>query len=774
MISIVPDEFVAGGWAEGVGLPAIPLVEALQLRVEDGDAFAFGYHLPGGECPRLKLSDLEEAEAAGVVQTAVFVDLDLPGHVHWPSLVDAREEMVRLLHFVRASDVWPAAYTTRAGLRLVVALQPVPIRFAAAATRHVEQRLASALAGWDGKATLDPRTLGGHWWRPYRLPFVNRGAGLLDAALDVEHLQEMVVPPEALVVEAYRRATDVVDVREAPTTKLPPHWQHCISKTSKAGQVLDRVLAGQPLGFEVGSRNTALLGVVRSFTKQLSGLGLPPEELATQVACLLQPSVEADTSPGAPTVAELRGMAGRAAPLDAVEVPVAENAPDLQDDGPLIVSHPTTSMFWIRRQAGGWSGPWAANQAVVQFRDEYPEIPAVTQGGSPYPVTRLLYDHGTAAREVVYVRTPSKLDDGRLYVQLYADRPVVPPRYHAKVDTWLKLLELGCPGLRQWLSWVDDLSVPLPALVIYAPRGVGKGMLANALATYFGGSYTSWTDVVDTSHGLAPLLRSPLVYADEIAGFRNVRESSTFRSLVGNTQHQVNEKNVPVLTLNTAVRFIAAMNTDSGLAISGRHSAEDIQAILARILTCVPGDAPAKYLNSLGDRAGTFDWVVRGDGTPGLLVEHLAWLQTQRPAVWSGRWPVQAHVHPEVTNGSLGANTEALAIWWAVATALWKDNTDTARIHEPGVILVYPPNLAKYWSNLTTEQTENPGLPAISAFIRSARVTTNPRHSVRLKDGSKAWMSRIDADQVLVAAEALGLSFGDDLRDKVFNAKVSV
>lgn len=726
--------------------PAITLDQALDGPWDElgWDAHITQYgRADGGPCSRLLKCQLAEAEADGVELHVAFIDLDTPGHVAWADgprgdqAIDALEDCLG-----RAQDAgYPVGgYTSRAGLRLVLPLVPaVPLSKATGTLEAVYAALKRAVGDvgplgleWDEAANAQ-------WFRLFRAPRALR---------DGEPLRPYSVLPTGSYNARPLAEAAEAEVPSAPTAgpagayrvEVPVDaWYYVVRPNTKAGEVRLELAEGLPLPYPEGGRNQSLLALVRSLSKQLAPQWPNATDLASVLYSICAPSVAADTRPGSPTLDELRGMCSRTSPLDATGERMTsadtehELAPPTHGEGVLVVAHRSGQSYFIR-SCGTWVGPFSPSIVCAAFAMLHPGIDCTSQGGAPWSGPRLLQAYGRVVAEVSYRQAPRPFRDGDdvLEVPLYDRVDTIEPRYDADVAHWLKLL---CPGpaLVNWLSWLDDLTEPLPALVLFGPAGTGKSMLASAIAGYWGGQAADFKRVLaGDGFALSTLGSSPVILGDDVSGgFRSERETGAFRELVANTQHSVNVKYQSVATYHTATRVIITSNDPGVMGIRGRHSNHDTAAIGARILGLSVSRDPADWLEASGGRKFTKDWLPPG-GRPGRLLQHIAWLQSQRSSHSGGRFAVLAQVSSEISEGAMLSTDEDTTIWLAVARALECGNTDVARVHEPGVVYVSGGALYSAWPSLGMDLSERVTMAAIARALRqaseSASSVTIPRN----------------------------------------------
>ena len=155
----------------------LPLNKALEHRW-NSDAHAVSYMTVedeswSREIPRLRKGGIAPIKAMGVkvVATSIWLDLDLPGHV--PLDEDSYNQLLQTLVEAEQADPivgkWNAAYTTRAGMRLIYVLRhQMDVEESEAYHRGLVQRFRDAgMSRYVDGSVFD-------WTRFFRLPQVMR------------------------------------------------------------------------------------------------------------------------------------------------------------------------------------------------------------------------------------------------------------------------------------------------------------------------------------------------------------------------------------------------------------------------------------------------------------------------------------------------------------------------------------------------------------------------------------------------------------------------
>lgn len=213
-IVVVPSLFEKAWDGEGEDVnvfPRVPIEDFLETTY-DTDAMALPYLVQGNAVqPRLSTDALAVLEAMGQppVLAWAFVDYDRDGHEPWPDREDATCALEALLGDLPEDLEGAGGYTTRAGLRLILPLEPpLPVRYA----RSFLSALHEALPAVPGLA-LDRSSV--EWTRLFRAPKAKRDGKVLEAVA-VEPLEA--VDPRALM--AAWGATLEVDDSASVSTRV--------------------------------------------------------------------------------------------------------------------------------------------------------------------------------------------------------------------------------------------------------------------------------------------------------------------------------------------------------------------------------------------------------------------------------------------------------------------------------------------------------------------------------------------------------------------------
>lgn len=766
--------------------PAVELLTALLARhATDAHVQLLEDHAPPepGRAYRYSLSLLGHPHAAHVHLAATVADLDRPAHAPWPSRAHA------LLAVEAVADAYPEAacvYSTRAGVRVVWVLgDPVPVRLARSWLTswhaHAATRLPDVGLTWDPSAT--------EWTRHFRLPRVRRDGVDLDPVIRTHldafgHLVALgwddPAPTEETPAPRATSAGPVPPVGDVPADLPPPpvDWASWVSRSSAAGRVLDVLTGGHPWGppaVPVGGRNTALKVAVNSVAYQLRRGG--PAPTPGELFSIFAPSVLAELArdPAADGPDKLWQFANASASAEsarrAAHAAARDGTPG--DDGapalPRLVTHGDGIGYVLRPDGRSYAGPLRGSEVYVALREWHAGAIALTRpnGRTLRSVPELLVGDAAAADAVeLYYPTdeePAPWVPSRRVVRVRTlRRPEVPAEEAPAVAEWLDaFLSDAAPHVAgrvlDWLATAHRLDRQTSAVYLQGPPGIGKGLFALGVAALWGASPVAFAEATRGFND--GLLRSPVVLLDEGA-LVDRAVSSAFRSLVGQTQHRVESKNKPVVTLHGCPRVIVAANNPLALDLRGQHEADDLDAVAQRILHVPVSPRGGGLLRDLGGMTATRHWVTRPDGTPGDLPRHLAWLAATRQVTAGSRFLVEGvptvyHLRL-LTGDPLYAGTLI-----AIAAALGPPSPTQpggpgvwCRPGE-GVAWVNPMRLHRRWQALVAEDVPRPTVQrvagALSALARASSATL-----FEGVDGGSAACWPIGEDLVLRVATDLG------------------
>lgn len=692
----------------------MPLDTALVTR-HVTDAHAVGYLVSSDTDaqPRLTIQGGNWLSANGYEPTlnVVFFDVDNPRHQVWKDEDAPWDALDRLRNIKELSQF--GIYFTRSGYRLVAPLaRPVLLQLANSYLQQAAQYLTSL------GVPVDMQTL--QWSRCFRLPFVVRDGVVQDMPIDIGKMQpwEWTAPRKLQP----RQPLPIIEAPDQPDYPEPPteaEWDAIIEYEPLNG-VMHKLIEGKPLAKE-GKRDTTMIRTLSTIAKHLNTTD------AVLLYRYLFSSVHSDDTPGAPTLRKLwdrcQYVAGKQKTLNRAAAVQA-------DYPPIVCNGPTFYVF--DSSTRGYTPPVQANALCQVLEERCTGMGLHTRNskGNPRPTAALLADYSKQATGVVATmgldQSVFDTSSNTLY-EACCSLADVAPRRHEQIEIWLDLLGGSeRDKLLDWLATAIQIDRPTCALYLRGVAGVGKGMLAGGIAALWGTGATSYAETAGDFNGA--LTRCPLVFADESmsVGIQGSL-SASFRTLIGESERQLRRKFMAASTIRGAVRLIIAANNDHALALNERLSLDDIHAIAARILYVRTDPLAKAYLDRIGGRNQTHDWVLNGHA-PGKIAEHITWLAETRSVDYGPRFLVEGALvdfHRDLAIKS-GNNLQVLG---AIATQLHKNmhatggfSTAAARVYKKHV-LVNLPALTGQWVALTNTRPVS-SVSLISALESMADGTT--------------------------------------------------
>ena len=441
---------------------------------------------------------------------------------------------------------------------------------------------------------------------------------------------------------------------------------------------------------------------------------------------------------------------------------------------PLALHMTAQDAVYVRDRNDNWVLCTGVN-AVDMLSREWPTLSVTDDQGRPVSWGFLKRTYSLPLGGIHYScnARPFKADKNNptqtLELELYPHRNDVEPRFDTDVDTWLTKLHPG-PQLRAWLSWLGEVSTPAPALVLAGEPGTGKSMLAQACMGYYaGGSVDLHSLLGGNRFALAPMKDTPIVWGDEmVAGFASGKASGIFRSLIGNSHHNIEEKGKPLVTIEANARCIITSNSRSVVGVSGKHSAADLNAVLSRVVGLDIGKEAASWLKAKGGRTFTADWIQTADNKPGRLVQHIAWLQSQRGAM-GVRFAVDAYLDTTLADGAILSSHLGTSVWEVVAHAIASGNTSVAQLKSPDVVHVNASGVWTAWAACGGDLKARPSRGAVASTLGSVTETSE----VLDTPAGPASYWAVPGSYIVKAALGVGLPNVGELSSKIARGNVT-
>lgn len=741
-------------------LPHAPLQTALHT-VYPCDAHIAPYAVLNGngplsEIPRLRKTALHwmHSRDLSVVMSHAFIDVDRKPHTPWENVTQINEAIaeVRARLPEAATCGW---YATESGYRLVWRLaRPI-------AVEHWKS-WATQFLHYLRKCGIEADPITRVWTTTYRAPRIQKNprAAILDLPRDLSSIGELAWMPESLEVELGSGITDDVEYPDSPpAVDLPSAADF---GPLEGSEFHDRLSSGRPLGAPGNRRNSILrcagqiaailetddpVRVYRlmlaSIVGDTSGTGEggkpdppPTKEEAWQLCCYVARRQHAKMGQAA---------SERAALLSHLHVHQANPGEAPEDlSGRLILMH-ATSVYILNETSGEYAGPYIERELEVAIRDNCPSlIPVRAENGKMLDRRHILHIHGKVVGGVFLELGRTKNWYNRctntLYIGICRVRGDLYAQYDGHVDHWLRTL--GGPDaerLLDWLATVTDLRRPTCALYLEGHPGSGKGMLAEGVARLWATTASRYEDFIGAFND--SMERCPVLWADEripSSRYGNT-PSATIRTLIGNTSFVLRKKFLPTVQVTGCLRLIVSANNSDALGIRETLTPDDYSAIVERIghITCT--EAARLYLESIGGRRKTEEWI-SGDALP----RHLLWLRENRKVAHGRRflvdgWETELHRHISTRAGCTEEVLEAVA--YTVSRASSVDGLFVGNDH----ICVSVGSLQSMMPAALGATYILPRRNALAIALRALADNSRPQVRVRTKNGAtvRAWNLRV-------------------------------
>jgi hypothetical protein len=378
-------------------------------------------------------------------------------------------------------------------------------------------------------------------------------------------------------------------------------------------------------------------------------------------------------------------------------------------------------------------------------------------GSKPKSTEAFLLDYSTAARHLnASMSIPRSYYDEKtqtFYERVCPLRALV-PKYDEQVHTWLTYL--GGPDaekLFDWIATATDLSRVTCALYLHAGKDYGKTLFANGMARLWGEMPTELKSLASDFN--SAILNSPLVFADE--EMPEDVTSGFLRTTVGSTNRPLRRKGMPEAGLAGAVRLIIAANNETLLDnFKEDFTADDINAIAARILYIRCDPRAAEYLAELGGRSGTEGWLEGGDK----IAAHALWLRDNRAVTPGSRFLVEGTIGPLHRRLATQGGTRSLVIEWICGALLTKWVEKDPGIRFGGGALYINASFVKTtWTKLTGDLR----VPSLNRIGRSLRPISIGERRMKF-DNRRADFYKINTEYVYDNAGSLQIGTVDDYK----------
>lgn len=385
---------------------------------------------------------------------------------------------------------------------------------------------------------------------------------------------------------------------------------------------------------------------------------------------------------------------------------------------------------------------------------------------------KLMRDYGTLVKEV---RVDLVAQKSRYEVAtrtlIEAPCPLRPlkPEYSQYIDKWLSFLGGNAIShLLDWLASATRLDSPCAAIYFDGVKGAGKSLFAEGIARL-------WTTAGSTSLDDAlgswntTVMKCPLIFGDEVVpkDWRGNAKTGEIRAFIQARTRSLKRKYISDASFNGSIRLILAANNKDLLASTEPLTANDIEAIVDRVLYLKVEQEAADYLRGFSKEfRNTF---VEGDG----LAKHALWLRDNRIVTGDHRFIVE---------GDKGALHRGLTVNSGLRSAVC--NVCIAYLLEPrkiephcgllvrkygkivvgadgkktlvgGKLLVTARGLMTHWSSYTTNVFAPAAGPLEKAISGLSEVG---RKRLKTRDGKWANYRVIDTENLIAWADDHGFA----------------
>jgi hypothetical protein len=202
------------------------------------------------------------------------------------------------------------------------------------------------------------------------------------------------------------------------------------------------------------------------------------------------------------------------------------------------------------------------------------------------------------------------------------------PKENPLVAEWLSLFAgpSHVDKLLDWLWAFPRIERASCGLYVEGDPGLGKGMLANALAHITESRmFAPFEEVADQFQDT--LIKTPFVWLDEHqsksgSGHRSVMH--TFKKLVTGEFRNINLKGKPKREIEGHWRVLITANTGAALPVEDDMNDQDIAALTVRLMYLHARKEAGDFLTRIGGHEGTAGWVERE------IPQHIMWLAKHR------------------------------------------------------------------------------------------------------------------------------------------------
>lgn len=549
-----------------------------------------------------------------IAMTHMIVDVDTHPHEPWKDLENGLKIMT---HF--AEKFKCHAYLTNRGFRIIFKL-PVPITYSEYAhySERIIKMIQQSFIGEFGGLSIDKSSC--EWDKLYIAPRLGSQYSYISENYELREDNVFSEIPKLSSSLIQQKALNDITLKS-------------IQKT--LGIDIFNILAeGRPF-FGPGQRNSEVYKLLKKLRKN-------PDISAADAVAFLTPSLSAHTdgTPFEKSMQETIAAAER----------IWENsykAPDMPNFDLPLFCYNDKSYFILDAENETYLQPISNGPLVAPTLEKFcarlqPQV--YSDEGKYVPLPYLTKAYGQLVQWVDYRLGESTCTVDKENLRLTVGtcgKKELEPEFNPEIDGWLK--QIGGDNyekLLDWLATFRQIDTPTSVLYLKGTSGIGKGMLANALASFFGQVPLTFREISQRFNARIAVM--PFWWLDEGEIIdKNISPGNTFKKISGNTMFSAEVKHGAVISIYGCTRgFISANNLDA-LPLWDMKTKEDLISIGERIFYIECNDeAVKKYLEDIGGYSYTKSqgWVEKN-----LICKHIAWLEQNRTVTPGPRFIVTGH-----------------------------------------------------------------------------------------------------------------------------------